>query len=234
MRQVMRLARAFGEVIKNPRKHLVTIILAVIVIILGFYSFSANSNRQKINYSEYLEDSAAEVNERILTLKDVAFYVAFEEKVVEEEALVYNPDDTNKYWNLHIDGEFIRVSARKSAIMMAIHDEVFCQLAEADGVKLNNEDYEFLDNNFEDFINDIEEYNALDKIGVSEDTIYSAMERAALAQKYQMIYAALNNKDSSYYDFSAEGFEKLLREYDYSINEHIWDRVDFGNVTLIH
>lgn len=234
MRQVFNLLKAMLNVLKHPRKYFVTIILAVVVIVLGLYSYSANSNRQKIKYDEHLNDKAVEVNDKELSLKDLAFYVAYEENLVEEEALVYNPDNTNKYWNLHIDGEFIRVSSRKSAMMMAIHDEIFCQLAEADGVSLNDEELASLENNQKDFLSDVAEYNGLGKMGVDEEDITKIMERVALAQKYQEIYAALNKKDISYYDFSGKGFEKLLKENDYSINEHIWNRVDFGNVTLEH
>ena len=63
----------------------------------------------------------------------------------------------------------------------------------------------------------------------------SAMEKAALAQKYQELYASMQGEDTASYDFSGDAYEKLLENnYKYKINDEIWDRVDFGDVVLDH
>ena len=64
--------------------------------------------------------------------------------------------------------------------------------------------------------------------------ICSSMEKAALAQKYQEVYAELNGKEISDYDFSAEGYKALLADTDYKINKEVLERLDFGNITLEH
>ena len=72
-------------------------------------------------------------------------------------------------------------------------------------------------------------------MGVTEEDICSAMEKAALAQKYQELYASMQGEDTASYDFSGDAYEKLLENnYKYKINDEIWDRVDFGDVVLDH
>lgn len=58
------------------------------------------------------------------------------------------------------------------------------------------------------------------------------MEKIALADKYQSIYAEMNQKEYEAYNFNGEAYEALLSEHKYSVNEKVWDRVDFGSVTL--
>ena len=145
--------RAFRH---SPKKYILTIVLAIIVIILGIYAYNANGNRNKIDYANSLDNIAATVNGQKLTLEDLAFYVVYEEHEVENEAQVYNPENTNKYWNMHIDGEFIRIAARDSAMQMAIHDEIFYHMALDEGIELTDEEKENAANTQEDFWNDLE------------------------------------------------------------------------------
>ena len=90
--------RAFRH---SPKKYILTIVLAIIVIIRGIYAYNANGNRNKIDYANSLDKIAVTVNGQKLTLEDLAFYVVYEEHEVENEAQVYNPENTNKYWNMH-------------------------------------------------------------------------------------------------------------------------------------
>ncbi len=105
---------------RKIRKHITTIILAVLAVIAGVYAYNYHDMKQNIVYNEHLEDVAVTVNGKELTLRDMAFYVAYEEMNVEKQALVYDSDNPNKYWNIHTNGEFVRVAARKAAMSMAI------------------------------------------------------------------------------------------------------------------
>ena len=175
-----------------------------------------------------------QVNDQKLTLKDAAYYVAYEEKTVEEQAVVYDPDNTNKYWNLHIDGEFVRVAASNAVVNMLIHDEIFYELAVDDGIELTQEDIDAYENSESDFWSDLTDIDGQSALGITEDDLKETMKKAALAQKYQEIYAQLQNAETTDYDVSGDGYKELLEKTDYKINEKLWDRVDIGNVTLSH
>lgn len=220
-------------IVKKKRFGL-TIVLGILTIITGVYAYNVGQRRQDINYTEALDEVVAYVDDQAITLKDFAFYVAYEEMNVEEQAYVYEPGNTSKYWNLHIDGEFVRIAARNSAVDMAIHDRIFYDMALEDGVELDDEEMQFLINSQQDFLSDISDYGGLEKLGVDEEVICSSMEKAALAQKYQEVYAELNGKEISDYDFSAEGYKALLADTDYKINKEVLERLDFGNITLEH
>ena len=221
--------RAFRH---SPKKYILTIVLAIIVIILGICAYNANGNRNKIDYANSLDKIAVTVNGQKLTLEDLAFYVVYEEHEVENEAQVYNPENTNKYWNMHIDGEFIRISARDSAMQMAIHDEIFYQMALDEGIELTDEEKEYAANTQEDFWNDLEDYGQQDNINIEREVYDEAILKIALAQKYQEIYAALQNDEKDDYNFSEDAYKQLLEKQKYKINEKVWKRVSFGTITL--
>ena len=223
--------RAFRH---SPKKYILTIVLAIIVIILGICAYNANGNRNKIDYANSLDKIAVTVNGQKLTLEDLAFYVVYEEHEVENEAQVYNPENTNKYWNMHIDGEFIRISARDSAMQMAIHDEIFYQMALDEGIELTDEEKEYAANTQEDFWNDLEDYGQQDNINIEREVYDEAILKIALAQKYQESYAELNGRKKEDYNFDKKRYKKLLEENKYKINKSIWERIDMGNISLRH
>ena len=131
---------------RKIRKHITTIILAVLAVIAGVYAYNYHDMKQNIVYNEHLEDVAVNVNGKELTLRDMAFYVAYEEMNVEKQALVYDSDNPNKYWNIHTNGEFVRVAARKAAMSMAIHDEIFYEMAKKESITLTDDEKAALKN----------------------------------------------------------------------------------------
>ena len=216
------------------KKHMITVVLLIAVAFTGFIAYRHRIQNSKITYKDHLDDVVVQVNDRKLTLKDAAYYVAYEEKTVEEQAVVYDPDNTNKYWNLHIDGEFVRVAASNAVVNMLIHDEIFYELAVDDGIELTQEDIDAYENSESDFWSDLTDIDGQSALGITEDDLKETMKKAALAQKYQEIYAQLQNAETTDYDVSGDGYKALLEKTDYKINEKLWDRVDIGNVTLSH
>lgn len=222
------------EVIRNPRKYLVTIVLGIMVIALGYASLQRGNGQKLLAYPECLEDTAVTVNGRAITFREAALYVAYEENEVQQQAIVYDPDKTNRYWNLHIDGEFVRIAARNAATQMLIHDEIFYQMAAQEELELSEEERDSLENDFYDFWSDLVEDGKDEHLGVSEEDIHTAMEHMALAQKYQEIYAVIMGESTEAYDFTGEAYQELLEDNKYWINEDVWSRIKFGNITLKH
>jgi hypothetical protein len=229
---------AIREKVKNFRrsrkKYLVTLVLVLLLFALAAYSNWISGQRSKIVYAQSLDTVALEVNGTELTLKDVAFYVAYEEDQVEQQALAYDAEDTGKYWNVHVDGVFVRIAARNAAAQMAIHDEVFYQMAMAEGMELSDEEEEALQSHLNDFWADLVEGEKDTRLGVTKDDIETTMRKIAYAQRMQTIYAEENGKDYEDYDFSGEAYEELLKTQKYKIRENIWKRLGFGNITLEH
>jgi hypothetical protein len=219
---------------RSRKKYLVTLVLILLLLALAAYSNWSAKVKSQIVYREALDTEALEVNGTVLTLRDVAFYVAYEEDQVEQQALAYDAEDTAKYWNVHADGVYIRVAARNAAAQMAIHDEVFYQMALADGIGLSDEDEEALQSHVTDFWADLVDGEKDTRLGVTREDIEAAMRKIAYAQKMQTIYAELNNGTYEDYDFSGEAYEELLTTQKYKIRENVWKRLGFGNITLEH
>lgn len=230
----MKLIQWIREVISNPRKYLLTITLGFAVIIVGYYSFQRNENRRELEYRECLDQEAVQVNGNRLTFRDAAVYIAYEEREVESQALVYNDENSNQYWNIHTDGEFVRVAARNAVIQMMIHDEIFYQMAREEHIELTEEEQKLADNSFYDFWSDLVEEEKVSRLGVNRQDVQATMERMAIAQKYQEIYAAIQGEEAGAYDFAEKSYETLLEDNTYKVNEKVWERLQFGNITLVH
>lgn len=94
-------------------KHLVSIVLIAVVLVMLMRNNNSMTNARPLVYRESLDEVAAQINDEKLTLRDMAFYVGYEEYQIQQEALVYDPDDPNRYWSMRVEGGFMNAVARK-------------------------------------------------------------------------------------------------------------------------
>ena len=212
-------------------KHLVSIILIVVVLVMLMKKNNSMTNARPLVYRDSLDEVAAQVNEEKLTLRDLAFYVGYEEYQIQQEALVYDPDDPNRYWSMRVEGGFMNAVARKNAMQMAIHDALFYQMAVSAGITLEADDRKHMDNKLEDFWEDLTERQGEKALGISKKDAKKTIQRIAYAQKYQEIYAQLHNCSYDDYVYTADRYQTLLKKQKYKIYNSVWNRVSFGNVT---
>lgn len=210
-------------------------VTAVLLAILVFFLIGTrweSRQRDPLVYRDSLEMKAVTVNGNELTLRDLAFYVAYEEAEVQRQAVVYDADNPIRYWNANMGGTYTRVAARNISMQMAIHDEVFYQMAMEEGIELSEADESALADVEQDFWSDLIMIDGDQRMGISEKDIQMTMRKMALAQKYQEIYAELNNKSYEDYDFTEASYKKLLKKQDYKIHDKVWKRVSMGSITL--
>lgn len=211
----------------------VTAVLLVIVIVLGISAAHAWAQRRPLSFPESLEKVVVTVDGRKLTLQELAFYIAYEEQKMEAEARVYNPGNTGEYWNLYTNHTFFREKGKQMVIDMAVHDEIFYQLAMNEEMKLTADEELYLANSQYDFWSDLEEEQR-QALGVSEDVLKESMRRIALAEKYQYFLAEVNQKEFEEYSVGGEAYLRMLEEHIYEIDESVWDRIRFGSITVDH
>lgn len=210
-----------------------TSVLLMIVLVIAVISVSTGRKRDYLTYSNATDEVAAVVDGNELTLKDMAFYVVYEEQLVERDAFIYDPENTGRYWNLHTNGVYVRIEAKATAMDMAIHDAIFYEMAMKEGVELNQEEEQYLSNTQSDFWSDLKE-GIIEQLGVSEEVLNESMRKIALAEKYQSLLAVMNEVEYEEYSFSGEAYEKLLLEHEYEVKEDVWERVHFGSITVAH
>ena len=210
-----------------------TAIIVMIVVGLGFLAYREYESKQDLVFAEALDEVAVTVDGRELTLEDLAFYIAYQEQQIEKAARIYNPEDTGEYWNVYTNHTFLREEGKSTAMNMAVHDEIFYQLAEAEGLELSAEEEQYLANDLYDFWSDLEEEQRM-SLGVGEDVLAESMRKIALAEKYQYLLAAMEQKKFEDYSIAGTAYEKMLGEHTYEVKEAVWDRVRFGGVTVNH
>lgn len=213
-------------------KCFVTIALFLIIVLFVAATRWQNRQRDPLVYRESLDQEAVTVNGQPLTLRDLAFYVAYEEAQVHRQALLYDSENPARYWNANVGGTYVRVAARDTAMQMAVHDEIFYEMAMQEGISLNEEEENYLAQAEEDFWYDLSGNGGDKRMGIREEDILAALRKITYAQKYQQIYAELHNRSCEDYDLTGKAWQKLLKKQEYQVHEKVWKRVSFGSVSL--
>ncbi|MCI7523998.1 MAG: hypothetical protein PUA99_06710 [Roseburia hominis] len=210
-----------------------TAVLVVLLIILGTASYREQGKRQKLSFPESLDLVVVTVDGEQVTLREMAFYIAYEEGSMEDAAIIYNPDNTDEYWRLYTNHTFLREQAKQTVLDMTVHDTLFSQMAAKEGVVLSEAEEQYLANEQQDFWSDLTEEQR-ESLSVSEDTLDETMRKMALAQKYQSILAEMEQVDYEDYSIGGTEYEKLLAQHTCELDETTWERVPFGSITVDH
>lgn len=219
---------------KKAKKILIFSVMAAALICIMIYYYQS---KKMLVFKENLDKTAVTVDGKELSLEDIAFYIAYEETAIEEQAEIYSPENPNAYWNLHINGQFIQVAGKQAAMDMAIHDEIFYELALAEGLELSDEEMTALNSKESDFWSDLTEEQK-ERLGVSEDKILEAIKHLAMAEKYQTLLteqSAYDGEDAyESYSITGENYIEILKDHVYEVNDKVWEKIDFGNVVVEH
>lgn len=223
--------KTFWESMKKFR------VLWIFVIVFAALIYIANAmhlSKQEIVYYEALDEVVATVQGEDITLRDFAVYVAHQEASVQEQAYAYDMKNTKKYWNIRTDLGFISHVARNEAMSMAIHDVLFYQLYQDLQLELAEIELTRIQNEADDFWQDLVDEEKDKRLGISKDDVYQTMYKVACAQKAQIVYAGMLAVDYSDLDYASESFLDFLSDYEYEVNDKVLSRLDFGEITLVH
>lgn len=213
------------------RKLRVTFVLLGLVIMLAIAVRQDRMRKQELIYAEALDIVAVTVDEVELTLRDIAVYIAYQEKTVQKDAVIYDYEKPHKYWNTYTNQYFVRSLAEKAVRNMAVHDEIFYRMALEEGLVLDEREEAYLLNEQQDFLMDLSE-EQIGRLGVTEEDLLSSMRKIALANKYQSILAQSNGLYYEDYDYTGAVYELILAEHKVKVDESVWDRIAVGNITV--
>lgn len=219
---------------ESMKKFRVLWILVLVFAVMLYIANETRLSREEIVYYESLDMVVATVQGQDLTLRDFAVYVAHQEDMVQEQALAYDMENTRRYWSVRTDMGFVNQVARNEAMSMAIHDELFYQLYDELNMELTEEELSLINNDADDFWNDLVDEGKDARLGVSKEDVYNTMYKIACAQKAQMVYAGIQAVDYEDLDYAEEEFLDFLSDYEYEVNNNVLNRLDFGDITLVH
>jgi len=212
----------------------VYVVIALLMIFLVSVSGCDLGKKKEFKVKEHLNDVVLTINNTEYTLEDIGYYIANGEAAVEAQALIYSPNNPEQYWNKHTNGVFIKVQAKQNVIDNFTRDILLALAAEENGISLSDEEKEQCRAAAQTALGQLNSYQK-SEAGVSIDSLNEAMENAYLGQKY--IDYRLENDGSDDYtaqDWQVGGlcYKGFMSEYKIKVNDEIWEKVDFGEVTI--
>ena len=209
--------------------------VSVLCIAVAAYALlTMGTGRGPLNYSAHLKDTAVTVDSEAVTFEDLAFYILFEERKVEEQAKIYNSDYSKDYWNLHTNDKFIQTEAKDVVMGMAVHDHLLYQLAVKDGMDtLSQEEEHALEGSITDFWEDMLDIQ-WEKLPCDQETINNQIRLAAVAEKYQNYLADEYGPSEAAYKYDGYYYGQMLNDHEVKINNKLWDKLVLGDITLQH
>lgn len=217
--------------IQRVRKRIQETLLGMLLLCALLCVGGCGVRQRTIEFKEHLDETVLELDGIKYPLRDLAFYVAYEEQLIQQQALAYDASDPNAYWNTHINGHFMRVQARNEAMNLAIHDFIFYEMAVEMGMELDQEEIDYATGRSEDFWMDLGETGQM-RLGITGEELTEDLLRMALAQKYEQLYAAMQNVPEEDYYVDGAAYEALLGAHTYKIRDRLWEGVSMGHVTL--
>lgn len=209
----------------------VTFVLLGLVVMLAIAAKQDRERRTDLIYAESLDEVALTVDAVELTLRDIAVYVAYQEKTVQKDAVIYDPENPGKYWNTYTNQYFVRSVAEKAVKDMAAHDEIFYQMAVAENIELDEQEEAYLANEIQDFFMDLTD-EQFARLGVTREDIEGAMRKIALANKYQSILSQMEGLYYEDYNYTGVMYELIVEEHEIETNESVWERISIGGITV--
>lgn len=208
---------------------IIAAIVLVVVLVLGV--INGTERRADFIYKDHLDDTAVTVDGKAMTFRDLAFYVVYEEHTVQKSAYVYDQQKPANYWNSHVNGRFISIEARNTAMNMAVHDRLLLTMAQSSGVVLSSDEREELEQRRTDFYEDLYD-DQTERLPVSYSVLNSTMEDIAVVEKYQAQLAEENDDTYASYDYEGKNYQALLKKHQVTVNKNLWSKVPMGRVTL--
>jgi hypothetical protein len=210
------------------------IVLLMCVAVVVYALITMGDGRGPLIYSEHLDDVAVTVDEKEVTFRDLAFYILYEERKVEEQARIYNSDYTKDYWNLHTNDTFIQEEAKDVVMGMAVHDYLFYQMAMAEGMDTltasEEDELAFAITDFWEDMLDVQWEN----LPCDEETINEQIRIVAIAEKYQDYLAKEQGPSQAAYKYDGYYYSLIRDEHSVKINKKLWQKFVMGDITLEH
>ncbi len=205
-------------------------IIILIFVMISFVACSGARVKETV-FSASLDKKAVTIDGTEHLLRETAFYISYEEGIVQDQAIAYNSDNPIEYWNVHMNGNFVKLRAKEECMNMFVHDVIFYEMAEKEGIALTYEETEYALATASDYWADMTDY-AKKNLSITENELTETLYKMALAQKYQDIYAELNDSEASDFDVGKPGYELILNEHIIKINGSVWDGLKFGDITI--
>lgn len=209
-------------------------LLIIFSIVLLFVIKSQNKVKNSFIFNEHLNDTFITMDNKdtsySISLKELSYYVLVMEASVNNTASLYDPSNTNKFWNLYLENTFVSTIAKDTSIDMCIRDNIYYNEAIASDFDLD--ETELLQ------VSDEASYiyynltgKQVDATELTLNDIYNIRYKIILATKY-ITYLMKNNEfTEKELNINGSYYESLYKKYNVDIDDN-WDEISLGNITI--
>lgn len=214
------------------------IIVNILLILVGVFGKILT----RFDYKDHFDDIVISVDGENISLREFGYYIYQVEAFVQNQALLYDPENPKLWWNTHfsagLDSQFVCDYAKKVALNTCICDQIYYEEAihsglvidEACKAKINKEAQEM----FESMTS-----SQLAATGLSQEDIIKMHRKHVIASVYAESLATkldlgnydkepkeLLNWDGEYYE------EEILPMHEIKQNDKILDNITLGKITV--
>ena len=226
----------------NVKKAILPIIVIVILIIVPATLMVVHHKKNIFRYEDNLDETVVSIDDTSVSLREFGYYIYEVEAFVQDQAVIYDPENPKKWWNTHfsagLDSTFVCDYAKKVAVNTLICDEIYCREAISQGMSLNADTKARITKETEEMYGEMDSYQ-LDITGLDKTVIQNIKEKHALASQYAEYLVStgdfsrysgdphdLLNWDGQYYQ------EIILPSHMITENEALLGKITLGKITV--
>lgn len=221
-------------------------IITIILINIALVAFAiCGKLLSRFDYEDHLDEMVISIDDNAVTLREFGYYIYEIEAFVQNQALLYDPENPKHWWNTHfsagVDSQFVCDYAKKVAINTCIMDEIYSQEAMAAGIVLSSEEEAKAESEAREMLSGMKK-EQLEATGLSGELILKIKKKHTLASKYAQYlvenrdltgYSSalqarqeLVNWDGEYYQ------EEILPNHTVTMNDKVLNKITLGRITV--
>lgn len=204
----------------------------VLIVCLSLMSVSLSAcGKKEVLPADNKEEVILTIDDREITLGDLAYYIYSVEQLVQQQAYVYDKDDPTLYWKLYTNGKFLKLLAKDMCLERAERDFILAAEADNKGIKLSEEQTEGARDFAEETFSDIDS-TIINRLGLTQDMLTETILRAQLAEYYAKTIVEEESLAEDDLKVGGSYYNALKDKHNIEVKEDEWEEVEFGKITV--
>lgn len=228
----------------NKKENIIILICAITIMLsiaLFFVIRTINKNTNTFSFNKHLSESVITITPDLgniddingsykISLQELSYYILVCEASINNTAYLYNPNNTNSYWNLYISNTFMKTIAKNTCFDMCIRDNIYYLEALKNNYTLNSdEEKSVLDE--ATYIYENLTGKQVDATNLTLEALYSIRYKIELASKYINHLIDDNKYTKEALNVEGDYYKSVLATYNITTSK-LWDDVTLGNITI--
>lgn len=219
-----------------------TIIIILVINCLLIAIAICGKILSRFDYEDHLDETVITVDDNGITLREFGYYIYEVEAFVQNQALLYDPENPKRWWNTHFsagwDSQFVCDYAKKVAINTYLSDEIYYQKAVSNGFVLSSAEEAQAAEESKNMLNRMDP-EQLEITGLDGDIVMNLRRRHTLAAKYAAYlaetqsFAGYTEEPEKLVNWDGAYFQQvILPEHIVVTNDKVMDKITLGKITV--